>query len=103
MTLLEKITQVFPRIGDIPKALQSPIPCIQAGYLVNGEIRFWEGPRQTVFSPVGTADENGLTPVLVGEYPLLTSVQAMEALDAAVTAYDHGRGGLAHHVSGRAY
>ena len=28
------------------------IPCVQVHYLVNGEMRSWDGPRQTVFSPV---------------------------------------------------
>ncbi len=92
MNLMEKIDHVFPRVEDIPKALLNLIPCIQTSYLVNGEIRFWEGPRQAVLSPVLVEDNDGLKPVFVGEYPLLTHAQAMDALDGAVAAYDHGRG-----------
>jgi glyceraldehyde-3-phosphate dehydrogenase (NADP+) len=46
MALIEKIQNVFSRAADIPEALLNGIPCIQSGYLVNGEIRVWEGPRQ---------------------------------------------------------
>ena len=92
MTLMKNIQHVFPRATDIPEAHLRDIPCIQTGYLVNGEIRVWDGPRQEVLSPVWMANDNGPKPFSIGEYPLLTEVQALQALDAAVAAYDHGRG-----------
>ncbi len=92
MMLIETIQNIFPRAGDIPQLLLKDIPCRQTGYLVNGEIRVWDGPRQEVLSPVRVADDTGPTPFFVGEYPLLTAAAALEALDAAVAAYDHGRG-----------
>ena len=92
MALIEKIQNVFSQAADIPEALLNGIPCIQSGYLVNGEIRVWEGPRQEVLSPVWVAGDTGLKPFFIGEYPLLTEAEALQALDAAVTAYDHGRG-----------
>jgi glyceraldehyde-3-phosphate dehydrogenase (NADP+) len=92
MTLIDKIQAVFPRTTEIPAHLLNDIPCIQTGYLVNGEIREWGGPRQEVFSPVRTSSDSGPEPFFIGEYPLLTEAQAVQALDAAVAAYDHGRG-----------
>lgn len=92
MILVEKIQNIFPRSADIPGTLLKDIPCIQTGYLVNGEIRSWDGPRQKVLSPVWTEGDEGLTPFFIGEYPLLTETEAFQALDAAVDAYDHGRG-----------
>jgi glyceraldehyde-3-phosphate dehydrogenase (NADP+) len=92
MNLIGKIQVVFPRTTEIPARLLNDIPCIQTGYLVNGEIREWDGPRQEVFSPVRTAGDSGPEPFFIGEYPLLTEAQAVQALDAAVAAYDHGRG-----------
>ena len=65
------------------------IPCIQKEFLINGQIRVWDGPRQEVLSPVWVKDNKGQKPFLIGEYPLLTQTHA---LDAAVAAYDHGRG-----------
>jgi glyceraldehyde-3-phosphate dehydrogenase (NADP+) len=92
MTLIEKIRTVFPKAVDIPERLLNHIPCIQKGYLINGEIREWDGPRQEVFSPVRVAGDSGPEPFFIGEYPLLTETEAFQALDAAVAAYDHGRG-----------
>ena len=92
MLLIEKIQNVFPQAGDIPEPLLKGIPCIQTGYLVNGEIRVWGGPRQEVLSPVWVAGDSGPKPFPIGEYPLLTEVEAFQALDSAVAAYDHGRG-----------
>ena len=92
MVLIEKIQNVFPRATDIPEPLLNGIPCIQTGYLVNGEIRVWEGSRQEVHSPVWVADDTDPKPFFIGEYPLLTEAEALQALDAAVAAYDHGRG-----------
>ena len=92
MMLIEKIKSVFPRATDIPEDLLNDIPCIQTGYLVNGKLRHWDGPRQEVLSPVWVTDDTGPKPFCIGEYPLLTETQAFQALDAAVDAYDHGRG-----------
>ena len=92
MALIEKIQNVFPRATDIPETLLNGIPCIQTGYLINGEIRVWDGPRQEVLSPVWVAGDTGPKPFFIGEYPLLTEAEALQALDAAVAAYDHGRG-----------
>ena len=92
MTLIEKVQTVFPRTGDIPEALLRDIPCLQTGYLINGEIHSWDGPRQDVLSPVRIEGDTGPEPFSIGEYPLLTQDQALQALDAAMAAYDHGRG-----------
>ena len=92
MVLIEKTQNVFPRATDIPESLLNGSPCIQTGYLVNGEIRVWEGSRQEVLSPVWVVGDTGPKPFFIGEYPLLTEAEAFQALDAAVAAYDHGRG-----------
>ncbi len=90
--IANKLKHIFPSAADMPKNLLENIPCLQTGYLVNGEIRSWDGPRQAVFSPVWVAADNRPTPFFIGEYPLLTESEALEALDSAVAAYDHGRG-----------
>lgn len=92
MVLIEKIQTIFPQASDIPKSLLIDIPFIQTGFLINGEIRVWDGPRQQVLSPVRTMESNGPEPFSIGEYPLLTQDQALEALEAAFSAYDHGQG-----------
>jgi glyceraldehyde-3-phosphate dehydrogenase (NADP+) len=92
MESAEKIKNIFPQSDDIPEALLKDIPFIQKGYLINGEIRVWEGPRREVHSPVRTVEDTDLKPFVIGEYPLLTEVEALQALEAATTAYDHGQG-----------
>ena len=92
MTLSDRIKNVFPKLSDIPPDLLIDVPFDQTGYLVNGEIRHWDGPRQQVLSPVQVRTETGMEPLLVGTYPLLSEKEALLSLDAAMKAYDHGRG-----------
>lgn len=93
MSLIKKINSVFSELPHIPPELLRDIPLTQTGYLINGEIRKWIGPRQEVLSPVRVAgNAKTLTPIAIGSYPLLTEKEALEALGAAVSAYDHGRG-----------
>ena len=65
---------LFPQASDIPQTLLKYIPCIQTGYLANGEIQVWDGPRQEVLSPVWVAGDNGPKPFFIGEYPHLTEL-----------------------------
>ncbi len=85
---LIKNQNLFPRTTDIPQTVLKDIPCIQTGYLVDGEIQVWDGPRQEVLSPVWVVGSMDLKPFFIGEYPLLTEAEALQALDAAVAAYD---------------
>ncbi|MBN2427602.1 MAG: NADP-dependent glyceraldehyde-3-phosphate dehydrogenase [Deltaproteobacteria bacterium] len=88
----QKIATLFPAEYNIPEAFQIPVPLEQKEYLINGEIHFWEGPRQEVFSPVCVAAGSGFEPKRIGSYPLLTEKEALAALDAACRAYDNGKG-----------
>ncbi len=92
MALPERIYSVFPKSSDIPPGLLDGIPFNQTTYLVNGDIRHWEGPLQQVLSPVRISSGKATEPVPVGAYPLLTEEESLQALDAAASAYDHGRG-----------
>lgn len=59
-------------------------PLHQKRYLVDGQLLEWSGECQEVVSPIG--------PSTIGSYPLLTATESTAALQAAVKAYDHGRG-----------
>lgn len=52
----------------------------------------WDGPVTEVYSPVLVPAPEGLKRKLIGTYPIGTEKEANEALDAAVAAYDNGRG-----------
>ncbi len=64
----------------------------QKEYLSNGEMKKWDGATHPVYSPVCVRTPEGLKRKLIGTYPVCTEKEANEALDAAVTAYNNGRG-----------
>jgi len=82
----------FPEVSEIPAEFRLDGPVVCDRYLVNGELRPWAGPMRDVLSPVCVRTPEGPRQHLLGRYPLLTPEAALEALDAAVAAYDHGRG-----------
>ncbi|MFL9843462.1 NADP-dependent glyceraldehyde-3-phosphate dehydrogenase [Flavobacterium rhizosphaerae] len=64
----------------------------QREYLLNGEMVHWDGPVIEVYSPVCIPGPDGLVRKFVGSYPHTTPKESMEALDAAVAAYNDGQG-----------
>jgi len=92
MSLADRIDALFPRAEDIPEAFRIPAPLEQREYLVNGEIRTWDGPLGPVRSPVCLVANGRAAPVTIGACPELTPTEALDALAAACAAYDHGRG-----------
>ncbi|MBU0717416.1 MAG: NADP-dependent glyceraldehyde-3-phosphate dehydrogenase [Planctomycetes bacterium] len=92
MTLTSAISNVFPTESDIPSEMRSSIPIILDRYLIDGELRSWDGPKQKVYSPIQVRGKEASVPQFIGEYPLLTEQAALESLEAARAAYDNGRG-----------
>ncbi|QDR81714.1 NADP-dependent glyceraldehyde-3-phosphate dehydrogenase [Sporomusa termitida] len=86
------VNSFFPCETDIPEQYRIKQPIQQQEYLINGEIRRWEGPCQQVVSPIQVLREGTLQPVVLGCYPVLTEQEALAALDAAERAYDNGGG-----------
>ena len=76
----------------LAEALTNGIPLEHRTYLRDGKILSWEGPVEDVLSPVCVAGEEGLRPLRLGSHPRLDGAEALKALDAAVAAYDRGRG-----------
>lgn len=83
---------LFPNAEAIPEPWRLEAPMEQREYLVDGALRRWDGPLATVRSPVWLKHEGGEQQVLLGSAPLLDADTALTALDAAVQAYDKGRG-----------
>jgi glyceraldehyde-3-phosphate dehydrogenase (NADP+) len=83
----------FPSNEEIPQEYRLHHEVTQKEYLIRGVILHWDGPVQDVYSPVCVRDgQNQLSPFRIGAYPMMTRKEALEALDAAVDAYDNGRG-----------
>ena len=86
------LDSLFPAPEDIPQAWRLGAPLEQRDYLVGGELRRWDGPLATVRSPVWLKEGDSERQVILGSAPLLDADTALTALDAAVAAYDKGRG-----------
>ena len=89
MTMLKNI---FPQVSEIPNEWQLNELIEQREYLVNGELRIWEGPMNEVVSPVSINNGTSVVKNIIGTTPLLTQKESLEALDAAVSAYNNGTG-----------
>ncbi len=72
MQTTDSLHALFPAEADIPAAFRLAAPVEQTEYLVGGELRHWDGPRQDVFSPVCVRTDSGLVQQRIGSYPLLT-------------------------------
>ena len=92
MSIQARIEAIFPRLDEIPSHARLPGPVEQQEYLVNGSLHRWEGPTQEVLSPICAATGSGPVRQRIGSFPLMTEPEALTAMDAAVRAYDEGRG-----------
>ena len=66
MHTIQELNAIFPKPGSLASEYAMPQPINQREYLVNGEMRIWNGPMQEVVSPVRLADTAGLSRVVLG-------------------------------------
>ncbi len=90
-TSITRFDTIFVDENQIPEEFRLP-EIHQKEYLLNGEMVSWDGPVNEVYSPVCIPGADGLTRKLVGTYPDTSPKEAMEALDAALAAYNNGMG-----------
>jgi glyceraldehyde-3-phosphate dehydrogenase (NADP+) len=86
------LSKLFPEEKTIPAAVALPSHMEQREYLIDGKMISWQGDMSPVASPVCVREGNETKQKIIGSTPLLTSKEALEALDAAVRAYDQGHG-----------
>ena len=68
----DSLKQLFPTAGDIPEEYRLSSPIHQRSWLVNGELRTWNGTCKTVLSPVCVRSPNGeLKQLEIGSYPVM--------------------------------
>lgn len=91
MSFDQKLESLYQSEVDIPDEFRIA-ELHQREYLSNGEMKPWNGAVTEVYSPVCIPGPNGPERKLIGTYPVCTEKEAMEALDAAIAAYDNGRG-----------
>src|SRR5687768_4708479 len=88
----ELLTSVFPQESAIPDQFKIGKAIEQREYLIGGELKTWTGNLNPVLSPVCIKEGGQLAQQVIGHTPLLTSNESLEALNAAVRAYDLGHG-----------
>jgi len=86
------MASLSPSEEEIPPAYRIDTPIRQNYYLIDGELRRWDGPMQEVLSPVPVRTGANSARKVVGEAPLLSVAAALESLEVAARAYDNGRG-----------
>ncbi len=86
------LSNLFPEEQTIPKDVQLKESIEQHEYLINGELLQWQGNLSPVASPVFIKEGKEYKQKIIGSTPMLTSKEALAALDAAVNAYDLGHG-----------
>lgn len=89
MTVLKNI---FPSQAEVPAEWQLNGFIEQREYLVGGKLCTWQGEMNEIMSPVSVSDGNSVKKNMIGSTPLLTEKESLEALDAAVLAYNNGTG-----------
>src|SRR6476661_8195778 len=92
MSFLSELENIFVSEDQVPEKHRLTSLIKQREFLSNGEMIPWNGPVHDVYSPVCIRTEKGLERKLIGSYPVCTEAEALEALNAAVAAYDNGRG-----------
>lgn len=86
------LANLFLSEETIPTAFNIGPPQEQREYLINGELRTWTGTMNPVASPIFVREANAYRQKVIGSTPLLTRLEALDALEAAVKAYDLGHG-----------
>ena len=76
--------------NPIPKEYQLQDPIESKQYLINGKLIDWKGKMTPVKSTISSTDEYAHT--YLGSVPELEEQQAHESLNAALNAYDQGKG-----------
>lgn len=75
---------------SIPETFRIAEPLYHGNYLVNGELLNWEGETSEVYSTISSTEP--YAPTLLGSVPNMGEKEALNALDAAVKAYNQGQG-----------
>jgi glyceraldehyde-3-phosphate dehydrogenase (NADP+) len=89
----DRLSKLFPKADQIPADYRLASPIHQRVSLVAGDLVRWSGNSKAVLSPVCVKLPNGeLQQLEIGSYPVMGEAESDAALDAAVAAYDSGRG-----------
>ena len=77
-------------MNTIPEEFQIKELLNQDTYLVNGELKKWEGQTTPIFSTISSTEE--YLPTILGSVPFMGKNEGLEAVNAADAAYNNGQG-----------
>jgi glyceraldehyde-3-phosphate dehydrogenase (NADP+) len=77
-------------MNTIPEEFQIKDLLNQDTYLINGELKKWEGQTSPVFSTISSTEE--YVPTILGSIPFMGEKEGLEAVEAADKAYNNGQG-----------
>jgi glyceraldehyde-3-phosphate dehydrogenase (NADP+) len=77
-------------MNSIPQEYQIKEVLNQDTYLINGELKKWTGKTTPVYSTISSTEN--YAPTLLGSIPFMGENEALEAVNAAAAAFDHGQG-----------
>jgi len=86
------LKNIFPSQAEVPAEWQLSGFIEQREYLVGGALCTWQGEMNEIISPVSVGDGDSVQKNMIGSTPMLTEKESLEALDAAVLAYNNGTG-----------
>ncbi len=90
MYILTAKNKTTKNMNAIPEEFQIKELLNQDTYLVNGELKKWEGQTSPVFSTISSTEK--YAPTILGSIPFMGETEAMEAVEAASAAYNKGQG-----------
>lgn len=92
LNIEEKLRNAFPSMEDVPQELRIDAKKYKPVYLLDGKILNWSGSLEEVSSPVCINTNGVIKRLVIGQVPSMDEDAAMQGLNAAVKAWDNGRG-----------
>ena len=81
---------MMSKLATIPQEFQITDTIQQKHYLVDGELKSWNGNSTNIYSTISSTE--AYKPTLLGSIPDMGEPEALDALDAATKAYGRGQG-----------
>lgn len=87
-----KLRQAFPSPDQIPAEFRLAPAGYERLYLLDGQVRTWEGALSEVSSPICLKEGETIARPVIGHVPSMDEAAALAGLEAARRAWDNGRG-----------
>ena len=90
--MAKRLSHLFPSPDEVPPAWRLDPRGYERLYLLDGQVRTWDGPLAEVSSPICLRDNGTLKRPVIGQVPSMDEAAALAGLEAAARAWDNGRG-----------